>query len=85
MQLNLSDINTERGFCMWIRGISSRLEKYSDEPILKLRTVDPYKKFWTVYQNLCAAEIKRRKLRKEWILNHPLAFLNEFINEERSE
>lgn len=81
MQLEISDINTEHGFCKWIRGISSQLEKYPDESILKLRMVDTYKKFWIIYQNLCEAEAKRRALRKKWILSHPLVFLKGVFEE----
>lgn len=80
MQLDISDIFTEHGFCEWIKGISPQLEKYPDQSILKLRTVDPYKEFWIIYQNLCKAETKRRKLRKEYILSHPLTILQEFLN-----
>lgn len=82
MRLNLSDIGTDHGFCEWIKGISSRFEKYPDQSILKLRTVDPYKEFWIIYQNLCEAETKRRKLRKEYILSHPLTILQEFLNND---
>ena len=78
IELNGKQLFTKQGFCDWIRRICPSVQNKTDEAIMKAVVEKQLENFWTIYQNLCKAEIKRRQVKKNWMHQHPLSFINRF-------
>ncbi len=82
MTLKDADFYTKHGFCCWVRGIVPSQIKYTDEQAMQVLKVKGCEDFWTIYQNLCEAEKLRRKVKKEWMQNHPLMSFKNFLKQK---
>lgn len=69
--LNSAELGSKQGFCKVIRNIAPRIKKMTDDQIIKLIWSDnSITGNWTIYQNLCKWEIKRRTFEKQYIKKH---------------
>lgn len=81
MTLKDADIYTKHGFCCWVRGIVPSGRQYTDEEALQVLKIKGCEDFWTLYQNLCEAEKKRRQVKKDWMKHHPFQNMKTFLTE----